>query len=118
MTTLVEEMHLLLDNNEDVKEAILLGKLPSDIAEIAAKAMDGNQGSQPLHFKTPESYRMVSGLIQSKFFPNAPDLERGGFMKAMMGSGPAPAWLIIMQVAGQMVSVAKDEGYEIEITED
>lgn len=114
MTTLVEEMHLLLDNNEDVKEAILLGKLPSDISEIAAKAMDGSQGRQPLHLKTSDQFRMVASLIQSKFFPNAPDLERGGFMKAIMGTGPAPAWLIIMQIAGQMVSVAKDEGYEIE----
>jgi hypothetical protein len=115
-TTLAEEMHLLFDEDEDVKEWILLGRLPPDIAEFAADALekkDGNPRTREISLGSPEPFMHIAGLIQRKFFPDAPPLERGGFMNMMMG-GPAPQWMVIMQVAAQIVDKVRDSGFEVE----
>ena len=114
--TLAEEMRLLFDADEDVQEWILIGKLPADIAELAADALekkDGPSQQRPISLGSPEEYMHVASLIQMKFWPDAPTLERGGFMKMMMG-GPAPNWFIVQQVASQIVAKVRESGFEVE----
>lgn len=113
--TLAEEMHLLFDEDEDVKEWILIGKLPPDIAEIAALSLEKkeNPEQRPISLGSPEPFMHIAGLIQRRFWPNAPGLAKGGFMSMLMG-GPAPSWVIIMQVAAQIVDKVRESGFEVE----
>jgi hypothetical protein len=115
MSTLVEEMHLLFDEDESIKEWIIIGKLPPDIAELAAEALDGeHEKNMPISLlSAPDPYKYVAGVIQRKFWPNAPGLQKGGFM-SMLAGGPAPNWVLIGQISDQIVNRAKAHGYEIE----
>lgn len=117
--TLAEEMHLLFDNDEDVQEWILIGKLPPDISELAADALekkDGQPKEHPISLGSPEEFMHIAGLIQRRFWPDAPPLQKGGFMNMLMG-GPAPAWVIIQQVASQVVTKVRESGFEVEACE-
>jgi len=114
--TLAEEMHLLFDEDEDVKEWILIGKLPPDIAEISALALekkDGQPKEHPISLGSPEPFMHIAGLIQRRFWPDAPGLAKGGFM-SMLAGGPAPSWVIIMQVAAQICESVRASGFEVE----
>ena len=112
--TLAEEMHLLFDEDEEIKEWILIGKLPPDIAEISALSLE-KKSERPIDASTgsSEPFMYIATLIQRKFWPNAPDLARGGFMK-MLAGGPAPSWVITMQVAAQIVDKVRESGFEVE----
>jgi hypothetical protein len=79
--TLQEEMETLFDADEQVKEWMLLGKLPKDLATIAAAALSKKDAPpRQISLGSPEEYMHVGRLVQEKFFPEAPPLERGGFM--------------------------------------
>ena len=113
--TLAEEMEILFDDAE-VKEMIALGKLPPDIAQIAADALEKKSdtpASRPISLGSTEPYMYIASLIQKKFWPKAPELKRGGFMSMLAGTGPPPAWVIIMQVAAQITDKARECGIEV-----
>jgi hypothetical protein len=114
MASLLEEITSLFDADEDVKEMILLGKLPTDIAQIATDSLSKKEQSEsmPISFGSPEPYMHIASLLQKRFWPNAPDLKRGGFM-GMLSGGPAPNWVVVMQVAAQIVKRARDLGYDV-----
>jgi len=111
--SLKKEMEKLFEADEDVKEMILLGKLPPDIAEISAEALEKNDSeSRGFAVGRSKPFMHIAQLIQQKFWPNAPELKRGGFMR-MLSGGPAPAWVIIFQVAAQITDKAREYGYDI-----
>lgn len=116
--TLAEEMHLLFDTDEQVQEWILIGKLPPDIAELSAAAVEKKDKptTRPFSLGSDEPYMYIAGLIQRRWWPNAPQLERGGFMGMLCG-GPTPNWVIVMQVAAQIVDKVREAGYEVEDSE-
>lgn len=117
--TLAEEMHLLFDNDEDVQEWILIGKLPPDISELAADALekkDDQPKQHPISLGSPEEFMHIARLIQERFWPDAPPLQKGGFMNMLLG-GPAPSWVIIQQVASQIVTKVRESGFEVEACE-
>ena len=120
MSDLIEKIQKLFSKDEDIQEWILLGKLPQEIAEIVAIAVqpkdDDATTSLKLPGSAPEEINYVSFVIQKEFWPNAPHLQRGGFMNALSG-GPMPDWLICSQVAGQIVAEMEKRGYEVEVNE-
>lgn len=119
--TLTEKMEELFSTDEDIQEWKLLGKLPQEIADIAACAMQPPEGEFSMPIQTlgahGEEITHVAQVIQREFFPDAPPLERGGFMKAAFGGGPAPDWLLWGQISGQIVREMTKRGYEVEIND-
>ncbi len=116
VTNLTEKMTDLFENDEDIQEWILVGKLPQDITDIAVVAMqppEGERRSLAMLGMWPEEYEHVATVIQREFFPDAPPLESGGFMKAFAG-GPCPDWLIRGQVADQLAAESIKRGNEVE----
>lgn len=110
---LSEKIQTLFDSDEDVKEWTLIGKLPFDIVDITVEAMTAKKETKmALPGSAPNEYQRLAELIQREFFPNAPPLERGGFMKAMAG-GPVPAWMVRAQVADQIIEVSRSRGNEV-----
>lgn len=113
--TLTEEMESLFQSDEQVKEWMILGKLPKDLSAIAAAALSKKDAPpRKISLGSPEEYMHIGRLIQEKFFPESPPLERGGFMKMLNGAGRPPAWFVALQVASQILDEARANGYEIE----
>lgn len=111
--TLTERMTELFEGDEDITEWIILGKLPMDIADIAAVAMQKEEGTPMSAPGTwQDEYAHVATIIQREFFPDAPPLERGGFMKAFAG-GPMPDWLIQGQVTDKLAVESIKRGNEV-----
>lgn len=113
-------MEELFSADEDIQEWKLLGKLPQEIADIAACAMQPPEGENPMQIQTLGAYgdeiTHVAQVIQREFFPDAPPLERGGFMKALSG-GPAPDWLLWGQISGQIAREMGRRGIEVEVND-
>ncbi len=108
----------LFNSDEDVREWILIGRLPADIAEIAAVACVNKGGeTHPVSLGSPPEYMRLGELLQKRFFPNAPKLEKGGFHAAILGIGPMPDWVLHRQLASQIVEEVRKWGYEVPLAE-
>jgi hypothetical protein len=69
MATLQEEMQTLFDNNDEISTIINTGKLPLDLADIAAQAMTENS-KLPSEIDFPDAdYLTVGMVVSQKFFP-------------------------------------------------
>ena len=111
----LEKIQDTFDADEDTKEMVLIGQLPTTIAAIAAEAMenkDGQSKTYRISLGSTEPYMHIARLIQERFFPSAPQLEAGGFSK-MLAGGPMPAWVVIRQVAMQITDKAREHGHYI-----
>lgn len=119
--TLSEKMEELFSTDENIQEWKLLGKLPQDIADIAACALQPKDTEKTMALQNigshPDEITHVAQLIQQEFFPDSPPLERGGFMRALAGKGPAPNWLLWGQISGQIVREMRRRGYEVEVND-
>lgn len=114
---LQDRLNNLFLKDEKIQGWIAGGVFPAELAEICSEALGKGNEIQgrlgDLNLKVSDELSYLSRFLTNEFFPSAPPLERGGFMKAMQG-GPAPNWLVMMAISSQIKSAASAKGFVIE----